>query len=159
MEHLWIFAAFILAIVYVFDRSVLRFDSKAFLWFLKVLIIGSLLSIVLNSILGRFPPLPLVPVSSLLFVWGEDIIFSLLPLYYGSKLLPERCHVPVIILSSFVFGAFHLYQGLLFATVISLYPYISLHLGKKYGWGTVCVSHVTYDLLITFNVWAIHAIV
>lgn len=159
MEHFWIFAAFILAIVYVFDRSVLRFDLKAFAWFLKVLIIGSIISIVLNSLVGRFPPLPLVPVSSLLFVWWEDVLFSLLSIYYAKKFLPKYLYVPVIFISSIIFGLGHLYQGWFAAIALSFYPYfVSYRYGKKHGHGTIMAMHVVYDLSVYASLSMVHFI-
>ncbi len=155
---MYIISAVVLVLVYIFDRERLQFDTKAFYRFLKILFIGSCLSIVVNYLAGRLPLLPPVAVSSLLLVWQEDIIFSCLLLYYLPKILPEHFQIPIMIMTSFVFGYMHLYQGIVSATLVSIYPYVSLYFGKRYGWGTVCVSHVTYDLSVYFICWTLHAI-
>lgn len=138
--------------MYAYDKHTLRFELPAFLKFLKILAIGSSLSIALNSLAGRFPPLPPVDVSSLFFVGWEDVIFSLLLIFLAEKLLHKWIFVPVVVLSSLVFGAGHLYQGIFCAILLSFYPYfISYRLGKKFGYATVILAHVTYDLTITAN--------
>lgn len=146
-------AALILVIVYIFDRERLQFDVTAFKAFLKILFIGSAISVVLNTLLGRIPPQPFSDFSSLLFVWWEDILFILLPLFYGKKYLPHWAFVIVAVLTSAVFGLGHLYQGWLAAVLLSAYPYfISYHYGKKHGFGTVMVAHVVFDIVILGNI-------
>lgn len=152
MEQLWILAGIILVIVYIFDRKVLQFDLTAIKGFLKILLIGSGISIVLNLLVGRIPQLPPLPVSSLLFVWWEDVLFSLLLIYYAEKFLPKAMFIAVAIASSIVFGLGHLYQGWLAVVLLSLYPYFfSYKYGKKHGYGTVMLAHVVYDLSLVGN--------
>lgn len=149
MEHLWALAAVILAVVFIFDRKVLQFDPKAFVSFLKILIIGSCISIVVNALVGRFPPLPPVPVSFLLMVAWEDVLFSLAPIYYVHKYFPKYIAIPIAVISSIVFGLGHLYQGWIAVAVLSLYPFfISYKYGKTYGYGTIFLAHTVYDLMV-----------
>lgn len=76
-------------------------------------------------------------------------MFSLLLIYYAEKFLPKWIFVPIVVLSSLIFGAGHLYQGYFVAALLSLYPYfVSYKYGKKYGYGTVMLCHITYDLSI-----------
>lgn len=149
MQTLWLISGFLLLTVYIFDRDVLRFDTEAVVRFLKLALIGSSLSVVLNVLLGRIPALPPVATSSLFFVGWEDVLFSLLPIYYANKYLHKNIAVPLIVISSILFGLGHVYQGYFAAALISFYPYfISYKLGKKYGYGTVIFCHVAYDLLV-----------
>lgn len=154
MEAVIILAGLVLAAVYVFDRERLQFDVKAIAEFTKLLLIGCALSIVLNYSLGRIPTLPPVGFGSLLLVWWEDVLFSLLSIYYAEKFLPKWAFVPVAITSSVIFGLAHLYQGYLAATLLSVYPYfISYKYGKKHGFGTIMVCHVIYDLMICGSIY------
>lgn len=154
METIWLFAGIVLVTVYFLDRERLQFDLKAFTNFLKIVLIGSSLSIALNTVLGRIPPLLPVEASSLLFVWWEDVLFSLLFIYYAEKLLPRWAFYIVAVISSVVFGLGHLYQGWLAAILVSFYPYfISYKYGKKHGFMTIMVCHVVFDLVIYGNTY------
>lgn len=155
MQIYWAIGFVILALTFVYDRKVLQFDPTAFLRFLRVLALGLSLSVVLNLLVGRFPPLPPVGFGSLFMVWWEDMLFGVLLIYYAEMFLPRWLFVPVVVLSSLWFGAGHLYQGWFVALLLSLYPYfISYKFGKKYGFGTVMVAHVVYDLAIVSSLIA-----
>ena len=159
MEYFWLTGAIILLLVFIFDRSVLSIDVKALKLVVKVLAIGSVLSLVVNLISGRFPPLLPVPVTSLFFVGWEDAVFVLLPIYYAEKFLPKWGFVISAVVSSIVFGLGHLYQGWFIVLLLSFYPYfISYKYGKKYGFGTVIILHTIYDLVIFGNTTLLHHI-
>ncbi len=157
LHALWIVGAIILAMTFVFDRSSLQFDMKAFKWFFKVIVIGSGISLALNLLLQRFPPLLPVDATSLLFVWWEDLVFSYLLIYCSEKILPRWAFYIVAVISSAVFGLGHLYQGWLVVALLSFYPYfVSYKWGKRVGFGTIMASHVCYDFIVFGNQKLIH---
>jgi hypothetical protein len=149
MEIIVALAGLILVAVFIFDRERLQVDLTAIGKFLKIVLIGSALSFVIRYSLGRIPTLPPVGFGSLLLVWWEDVLFSLLSIFYAEKFLPKWVFVPVAVSVSIVFGLGHLYQGPLAVLVLSFYPYfMSYKYGKKYGYGTVMICHVLYDVIV-----------
>ena len=155
MQIYWAIGFVILALTFVYDRKVLQFDPSAFMRFLRILAIGISLSVFLNLLAGRIPNLPPVGFGSLFMVFWEDLLFAVLLIYYSEKVLPRWLFVPVVVISSLFFGAGHMYQGWFVALLLSLYPYfISYKFGKKYGFGTVMVAHVVYDLAIVSSLIA-----
>lgn len=146
---LWILGAVVLSIVYLCDKEVLKFDSAIFFQFLKVLLLGSAIAIVVNTILGRFPLLPDLGSGTILLVGWEDLFFSAALIYYPKKYLPPFIAIPLAVMSSVLFAFGHLYQGILWAAITLIYPYfISYKLAKKHGYGTVIAIHTAYDLCI-----------
>jgi hypothetical protein len=149
MEIIVTLAGLILVAVFFFDRERLQVDLSAIGKFLKIVLIGSALSFVIRYSLGRIPTLPPVGFGSLLLVWWEDVLFSLLSIYYAEKFLPKWVFVPLAVITSLVFGMGHLYQGWFAVLALSFYPYfVSYKCGKKYGYGTVMICHVLYDVIV-----------
>lgn len=157
LHVLWILGSIVLAIVFVLDRKVLRVDFAGVKRFVKTIVIGSSISLIVNLLVGRFPPLLPVNASSLLFVFWEDAIFSILLIYYAEKFLPRWAFYTLAVISSAVFGLGHLYQGWLVVILLSFYPYfVSYKWGKRVGYGTIMICHIIYDLIIYGNTNLIH---
>lgn len=149
MELFWLIGAVIFLFVYLLDRKVLAFDKDVYLRYAKYIALCSAAAIVINTILGRFPPLPTLSFGTLLMVGWEDLLFSLLLIYYPMRFFHPVFSVPLAIVASLAFGLGHIYQGLLWAVVTCFYPfYISYRGGKKYGYGTVICLHVSYDVSV-----------
>ena len=53
---------------------------------------------------------------------------------------------PLLVLVMLSFACGHIYQGLFPALAISLYIPVAMKMGKKYGFGTVMISHMLYDM-------------
>ena len=52
---------------------------------------------------------------------------------------------------SLTFGSLHAYEGLQAMIVLSMYIPFTIRLGKKYGFGTVMICHIVYDLVTFFT--------
>ena len=159
MELFWLISGFVLLFVYLFDRKVLRFSSEQYFCFFKIMLIGSALSIVLHLSFGSYPPLPLVSFGTLLLVGWEDVLFSLLPIYYGRKILHPRISTILTFIAAISFGLGHIYQGGFWTLITCFYPfYVSYHIGKRHGYGTTIALHVTYDIIVVSTVYIINTI-
>jgi hypothetical protein len=53
----------------------------------------------------------------------------------------------MLAVTMFSFGLGHLYQGLVPAMILCMYIPYSIRCGKKYGFGTVMICHMLYDLV------------
>jgi hypothetical protein len=53
---------------------------------------------------------------------------------------------PLLFMVMMAFASGHLYQGIWQALAISLYIPFSINMGTKYGFGTVMVGHIMYDM-------------
>jgi hypothetical protein len=156
MELYWSLGIVIFIFTYLLDPKVLRFDKDTHFRFARLILVSSAAAIVLNSLIGRFPPLPSLSFGTLLLVGWEDLVFSLLPIYYGRKVLHPHISAIVTIFVSIMFGLGHLYQGELWALLTCFYPfYFSYKLGKKHGYGTVMAIHVTYDVAVYTMVYVL----
>lgn len=59
--------------------------------------------------------------------------------------------LPILTMMSISFGMGHAYQGMQAAVIMSLYIPITMTLGRRYGFGTVMLCHIAYDLLTFFS--------
>lgn len=149
MELFWLIGAIVLLFVWIFDGKVLKFDFEYYKHITKILLLGSAVALVVRSLFGVFPPAPNLSFGILLMVWWEDVMFSLLPIYYARKYLNSKISTILAIIASLAFAYGHLYQGALWAVITLLYPfYISYSIGKKHGYGTVMALHITYDVMV-----------
>src|SRR4051812_40640784 len=93
-----------------------------------------------------------IPWQATPFVFWEDACHGLL-LYLVSKTFKEGSKLGSLVwaitcgLLMAEFGLGHMYQGIPSALLLSLYVPISYRLGKKYGFGTVMICHVLFDLI------------
>ena len=86
---------------------------------------------------------------SLIMVWWEDALFAI-PIYHLSRNLESKraLKVSLIVLISLMFGLGHAYQGTFSIFVTALYPYyLSTKNAEKYGFGTVMLCHILYDMI------------
>lgn len=88
---------------------------------------------------------------SLSMVYWEDAVHTL-PIAIISRYVSgpksKFILIPILILTMISFGYGHLYQGALAASLLSLYVPISYYYGLRFGFGTVMICHVMYDLTI-----------
>jgi hypothetical protein len=153
MEVMWILGFVALILVIYLDREVLRVDFEAVGKFVVFMATFKLVILVVQKlVLGSLPPVPpLAPLYYLPMVWWEDLLFSLIPIYYARKYLPLYLANTAAILGSLIFAYFHLYQGPL-GLIAVIYPFfISYRYGKEFGYGTVMFCHVIYDCMVVFG--------
>lgn len=151
MEYFWLLGALILLLAKSVAPEVLKFDKKWYFEFLQLMLYGFVASIVVNVVIGRFPPLPHNLGFGILMVWWEDLAFSLLPIYLAHKYLRNKYLIMTItVITSLLFGLGHVYQGYFWAAITTLYPYFfSYRVGKAKGYLTVMLAHVTYDVVVS----------
>lgn len=97
-----------------------------------------------------------VPWETMPGVFWEDACYvlplALLAKMYGSKKLFKYLLYPLLVAAvSLSFGSGHIYEGTSAAITLSFYVPFMLKFGKKYGFGTVIMAHVLYDLITHFT--------
>lgn len=93
-----------------------------------------------------------VPIWRFVLVFWEDAFFGI-PLYYAWKYCRRWFALLVTIGFSVWFGFGHGYQGNYAIVLTALYPYfISYRFGSQYGFGTVMVSHIMYDMATYYTI-------
>ena len=91
-----------------------------------------------------------IPWQATLATFWEDAV-HVIPLVILERLFFEKTwykyvKMPLLLLVMIAFGSGHLYQGVLAAIGLSFYIPLSMNMGKKYGFGTVMLCHMGYDL-------------
>lgn len=101
-----------------------------------------------------------LPWQVTLGVFWEDMCHTV-PLAIVAKMLAKNKWQKLISgallgLVMFSFASGHVYQGMFAAAFISLYIPFTMNLAKKYGFGTIMLCHMFYDLvtILTFK-WLI----
>lgn len=78
-------------------------------------------------------------------VWWEDAFF-VLPVVYMQR-YSKKVWIPFAALIFACFGMGHAYQGIYAIFISMCYPILSLNLGREYGYGTMMVCHVLFDII------------
>lgn len=104
----------------------------------------------------QIPTVPLelqiMGIWNIALVFWEDAVFGM-SIYWLMR-FKKWIAWPLIIAISALFGYEHMYQGIVVAGILSLYPYlISYRYGSKYGFGTVMVCHTLYDFMTIYMIW------
>lgn len=92
-----------------------------------------------------------LPWQVTLAVFWEDMCHGV-PLVLAGLMLKSKSwykyvRLPLLLMVMFSFASGHVYQGMFAAATISFYIPFTMSLGKKYGFGTVMLCHMFYDLL------------
>lgn len=138
-------------------RSIMRVELKPMLKFVRFLAIIAVMRFFAVKYLMPASMIDsiretahLIPWQAILGVPWEDACHSM-PLvlagllWGGSKWYPWLSKAAlVVVMASFASG--HIYQGILPAIGISAYILVSMHYGKKFGFGTVMLCHIMYDM-------------
>lgn len=94
--------------------------------------------------------LTVIPWPLTLTVFWEDachgLPLALIMRWIGTAKWTWPIHGFLIAVTMLEFGLGHVYQGIPSAIALSFYVPYSIHLGKKYGFGTVMICHSLYDL-------------
>lgn len=172
-EHLWpcwMIGIFMLSAVWGSKhRDVLRVDLKGIL---KFLILMTVLTIYRAAVFKWIAPpnmiesaremVSFLPWQVTLGVFWEDACHSL-PLVLLGKVFQKAkwykyCSLPLLVLVMASFAVGHLYQGVLAAIAISFYIPFAMKMGKKYGFGTVMICHILYDMITLLSLkWLVGA--
>lgn len=154
MWPLWLFGIFMMFMTYKSGHGdLLKIDKKCVKkWtiFIAILSLYRYLVLRYTGVQQDMSGALTIPWQAALTVSWEDACHGL-PLVlierftnklkYGKLLL-----LPAIALVTASFGLGHVYQGLGAAAALSLYVPYTFWAGKKYGFGTVMICHVLYDL-------------
>lgn len=154
----WILGALVIgAVIAAGEKRLLRIERRPVIDWILFLIMVTVIRFVILKVLGigilpgKNPNIILLPWAVSLTVYWEDACHSL-PLEILRKLIGESIpslfiHIPALVATMISFGAGHLYQGVAAAVLLSLYIPYSRQAGRKYGFGTVIVCHMLYDLV------------
>jgi hypothetical protein len=150
-----------LIMLYLVGRSkysnILRVDKKGLFNFAKFMIGVTLFRLIVIKLLSS--PAQLANIHHLAYylpwqvcfgVFWEDMCHAvplvLMGLMYGKRSWYKFAGPALLGLVMFSFGSGHVYQGVWSAVGISLYIPFTIKYGKKYGFGTVMLCHMLYDL-------------
>jgi hypothetical protein len=168
MYPYWIMGAFMIwATAAAGYGKLVRIDPKAITKWVIFLMLITLFRVILLQFLFEVESykkaaeaVTIIPWQSVFMVYWEDACFGL-PLlllhscFRNSKLLMPFWYAMVAMLT-LSFGSGHTYQGYLPAILLMFYIPYSISLGRKYGFGTVMVGHVLYDLFTILTVkWSL----
>jgi hypothetical protein len=161
-EYYWVFGLLMPLILRFFDRSVVRINWSALSKFLVFMVMVTFVRFGIMDAQVKLggtvlPPIPRqIDLWSLLLVYWEDCIYAI-PLYYLAKWLKGRWKIlwwAAALFSSYHFAIGHVYLGSpLWTAITFFYPvFISYRYGIRYGFGTVMLAHIMYDMFTVITV-------
>lgn len=99
----------------------------------------------------------MIPWQTIPGVFWEDACHAL-PLVvmermFKNKMWFKYARLPLLCMMSFFFGLGHAYEGMGAVLAMMCYIPFTMRLGKKYGFGTVMLCHIAYDMctLLSFK--------
>lgn len=96
-----------------------------------------------------------LPWQTMFGVFWEDAVhvlpLALMSKMYSDKKLFKYWYAILTTLVAASFGSAHSYQGLQACVTLAFYIPLALKMGRKYGFGTVILGHVLFDLVTTFT--------
>jgi hypothetical protein len=157
MYPYWIVGILIICLVLASNfKDLVRIDKTALKkWVLFLVIMTSIRFLLFKLLVPHSVssllkgPASIPPLVGLTVFW-EDAVHGL-PLLILRKLIGVKkwtkpLHAILLGLVMFEFGLGHVYQGGIAAAFLSLYVPYSIKLAKKYGFGTVGIGHMLYDI-------------
>lgn len=155
----WILGACVVsAVVLSGNKFLLRAEKKPVVKWLAFLGLITAYRLILTKLFPTFhgmgdsaKNMSIIPWPVALTVFWEDACHGL-PLLLLKKLLPTSkkmtlLYTCILGIVMFEFGIGHLYQGVVPAVLLSFYVPYSVKIGEKYGFGTVIIGHMMYDLV------------
>jgi hypothetical protein len=157
-----------LAMVYLVYTSkyykLLKIDKEALLRFAKFLVFLTasryvyLTYIAPDASIASIKEITgMIPWQTVPGVFWEDACHAL-PLVVMEKMFKLKtwfkyARLPLLCAMSFFFGLGHSYEGMGAVLMMMCYIPITMRLGKKYGFGTIMLCHVAYDMctLLSFK--------
>lgn len=162
LAHMWIpwtLGIFLICAVYFSkNREMVRITPKGVFKFFLFMLVLSVFRYVLLKNFASQETLDhaamitgMIPWQSTLGVFWEDAVFAMPLAVLREKVVKTSQYwtvfVPFLLLSMFVFGSGHTYQGNIAAGILSLYVPLSVTLGRKHGFGTMMICHIMYDMM------------
>lgn len=158
--RMWPAWAMGLAMLYLVKNSkyanILRVEKKGLLRFAGWLAVVTLVRFLIFKLSGPASEQArelanFLPWQVTLTVFWEDMCHGV-PLVLAGLMLAKKkwykyIKYPLLGLVMFSFASGHMYQGTFAAATISLYIPFTINLAKKYGFGTVMLCHMFYDLV------------
>jgi hypothetical protein len=160
-QHLWPAWTMGLIMLYLVKNSkyadAIRVDPKGLKKFAVWMLVITLFRIITLKVLapkgsldGMREAVNFIPWQACLGVFWEDMCHTV-PLALLGRMFKTRkwykwLSATLLGMVMIAFGSGHLYQGLFSAILLSAYIPFTLRLGKKYGFGTVMLCHMAYDL-------------
>ena len=143
-------------------RGLLKISKEGLLKFARFLAVATVVRVFYLSIIAPDAFIAMIRHSTQIMPWQtmfgtywEDACQALPLVILGSMIEGKRWLKPLYFMliagMSITFGISHSYEGLQAMIVMSLYIPFTMRLGKKYGFGTVMICHVVYDLLTYFT--------
>jgi len=138
-------------------RNILRVEWRPLLKFIRLLCVIACMRFVMLKFLAPEAMVEsarnmahLIPWQALLGTFWEDACHSmplvLAGLMWGASRWYKVLAPVALVLVAASFGSGHIYQGVVPAFAISFYIPVAMRLGKQYGFGTVMICHILYDL-------------
>lgn len=159
MYPYWLMGAFVLwATIKAGHKEVVRVEKKAVFGWMKFLVLITCYRLIMFKLFAHNAHLQetaknvtLIPWPMTLTVFWEDACHGLPLLLLRNFIGTDKwwkwlIHAPLMAMVMLEFGLGHVYQGAGAAMLLSLYIPYSIHMGRKYGFGTVMVGHTLYDL-------------
>ena len=147
-------------------RDLIRVDAMGVLKFLRWMVMLTAIRFVFLKFLAPESMIEQVkfmvhflPWQATLGVFWEDACHTL-PLVLLGRIFQKskwysRAATPLMLGVMLSFGSGHMYQGLLASVALAFYIPFSIKLGKKYGFGTVMICHILFDLITLLSFKAI----
>lgn len=169
MYPFWLLGIFmIFATIFAGYKDVVRIEKPALLKWLKFLGYVTFYRVILFKLFPHSPMLQdavknvtSVPWQITPSVFWEDACHGM-PLFFiqmflgVDKLWKRVIHTLLLAMVMVEFGLGHVYQGIPAAIALSFYIPYSIKLGKKFGFGTVMIGHILFDLttILTLKLFA-----
>jgi len=144
-------------------KDVVRVDKKGLFGFAKWMVIITIFRVIVLGLLTPKSQLQAIHEASMFIPWQatlgvfwEDMCHTVPLVLLGRMFKKTKWYkflsLPLMILVMISFGSGHVYQGVFAAAMISFYIPVTIRLGKKYGFGTVMICHMLYDLITILSV-------
>ena len=169
MYPYWLLGIFVIfATIFAGYKNVVRVEKDAMIKWLRFLLIITFYRVILFK---AFPNNPMlkdaiknvtsIPWQITPSVFWEDACHGM-PLFFvqmwlgTDKLWKQVVHGLLLAMVMVEFGLGHVYQGIPAAIALSFYIPYSIKLGKKFGFGTVMIGHILFDLttILTLKLFA-----
>lgn len=160
---MWVLGFLVLLAVYNSkEKKHIRIEKKAVIKFLTfmafvsavrffILGLSAHLGLVSPGLVETLKTISSIPVPTIFGVYWEDACHGLPLLLLGNAIGDKKWLKPVywaaMIAVMTAFGLGHMYQGVTASILLSLYIPASIHFAKKFGFGTVMLCHIAYDLV------------
>ena len=143
-------------------KDLLRVSKTGLMKFAKILLTITIFRVFYISVIAPDEVLvgmrsigDMIPWQTLFGVFWEDMCHAVPLVLLGTMIQGKKWLKPLYMMLiaaiSVSFGLGHSYEGLQSVVMMTAYVPITMRLGKKYGFGTIMLCHIAYDLLTFFT--------